>query len=78
MGNNSQAATAIGSTTGGVVAFIWVMKTFFHIEIPAEVAVALLPVISLPLHWLLRVVEAKTGVDVDGNGNVSLPGGASK
>ena len=78
MGNNSQAATAVGSTSGGVILLCWVCKTFFHLDIPVEVAVALMPVLAIPLHALLKWSEAKTGVDLDNNGTVTLPGGVTK
>lgn len=51
LGRNSKA---IGSGTGGALALliIWILSTFFKIEMPEEVAISLVVVLSIGFTWL--------------------------
>lgn len=60
--NMHPTTAAVGSSASGVIILEWALKTFLHVELPAEVAVALVGVFGGIVGSLMRRLSQDIGV----------------
>lgn len=72
MPNNTPLSSTTATTmtsSGGAVVLIWLFS-LFNISVPPEVSIYLAGIAVLILHFILKVAERWTRVDIDGNGQL--------